>query len=195
MSGCGCGGSQGLQGPVPLKNDELDELARSGTAIVQSIFNRDVRSSSYRLGVTSTPDNAVWWTNVFGDAGPINRDWTVVVHIPVGKHSAVIEIKNDSKNKNLCFRAALSMDNTPSVALEIKFCVGYDVSNIRNFTGLVEEYQLVSNAIGISASCLEECIKRHAPKCIGPCLKDPTGWSCIICAGGAIACCLVNCHC
>ena len=194
--GCGCGTSTAPLQPLALT--EIEDLKTKGVATAAQMLGRaGLENISFRLGVITTPDGANLYANVFGDAGGINKNWDVIIQVPFGQYSVVIEIRNNSSAKKLSFRTAVSKDGEPNPILEIHFDIEY--SNIFPFNvnghGMLDDFRIVGNKTTLTASCLEECIRRHAPKCVGPCLKDPTGWSCIICAGGAIACCLINCHC
>jgi hypothetical protein len=105
----------------------------------------------------------------------------------------VLSIRNVPAEHKFHMQAALLLAGV--VIAETEFDVRYGNPGSFNNVGFVENIAVHSHHPSILDSCFLECIKRHAPQCVGPCMGGVTSWACIICAGTAVACCATNCHC
>ncbi len=103
-------------------------------------------------------------------------------------------IENKASSNEMFFRCALSIDGEPDLIQHFEFKVKYSPSNMNNYVSFVSGFNVKKDELGL-ADCFEDCIRKHVPKCVGACMNDPTGWSCIVCAGGALICCAANCSC
>ena len=189
-----CKGTSAAFHLQPLAMSDIQSLqqrASHALSLVSAVSN--LSGSEYRVGITLTPDGMPLYFSAFGKPGSLQSNWDVVLHIPLGPLEVVLYIKNITSDKKLHMKATLLMGG--STIAETEFDVKYgDILPFNNI-GFVDNLIVKSNHPSILDDCLVDCIKRHAPSCVGPCLSDPTGWSCIICSGGSIACCLINCHC
>ncbi len=150
--------------------------------------------TNHRIGVGTTPNGMPLYMSIFGDAGSISDAWDVVVHIPIGALEVVLYVKNVPAEKKFHMKAVILL-NGATIA-ETEFDIKYGSPGSINNTGLIDNIKVKSsNPSIVLDSCFLDCLKRHAPGCVGVCAGGVTSWACILCAGGTVACCAINCHC
>lgn len=180
---------------MPLPFAEFDAFRKRASNAPQ--FKGHV-IDDYRIGAVQMPNGqaiyAATVTTILTSA-KAKGGWKSAFYTELGGYQVVLDLEVDESIGEFSFHAGLVKDNAG--VIDGRWKVRSTAQNSINAGGLLGPLDidiLDQNQLAESKGCFENCIKRHAPKCVYICLNYGKE-ACIACAGAVVACCYVNCHC
>ena len=188
--GCGCGGGRNVGSY--LSAEQFQELAKiAGDAFKK---HRDpVDAKDIKIGPIVTPDGTIYTGAIASRTGSEIGH----VHIPVGKYNFDLTATHDSSAHTVTIEDQLSEGDKVLIAHSWTIYIPpKDALNRQGYLVGEPKTVKIDDSLSGSRDCFIECLKRHAPDCIGLC--EATGWgnaACLACIGGSAICCKISCHC
>ena len=187
--GCGCGSGRNVGSYLSEKGFGA-LVAQAGTAFARKRIPIDVHDIV--IGPIVTPDGTIYTGAIVLEKNAAAGH----VHVPLGKYSFDMTVRQDSGAHTITVEDELREGDT--VLVSTSWTLYIPPKDALNRQGYLVGEPTVTVDAGLSASkdCFINCLKRHAPGCIGLC--EATGWgnaACLACIGGSAICCKINCHC
>jgi hypothetical protein len=186
---CGCGSARNV-GSYLTEKGFAAVVAQAGAAFARKRIPVDAQDIV--IGAIVTPGGALYT----GAIAMQKNASAGHVHIPVGKYSFDLTAHHDSGAHTITVEDEFR--DGDKVLVSSKWTLYIAPPDALNRQGyLVSEPEVhVDASLSASKDCFINCLKRHAPGCIGLC--EATGWgnaACLACIGGSAICCKINCHC
>jgi hypothetical protein len=188
MSGCSCSSSSlNVLSPAQL----LDHRSAGAKAFANAFKEHKLSEADIELGVISAGGSLMFYNLLkLGNSNAI-------LHFRYAIGDCTITVDYDTKARTYTIHVVIvkHATNPPEVIFEASWKVHLPGEGSLNAMNVVSNIEIKkSDEHYHPLTPTTDCIRRHAPQCLGVCAGGG-GWICAGCLGAIAGCCLINPHC